>query len=172
MYTFWNNCPVNSSKQHLLCVSSPNHAGSHSVVPVNYVDVTFCPLLWHLLQDIKQTGIVQTREIEREDRYSLHTNIHMTHSRVWQRDRCIHTHRVRTQVCLISGNDKCDIYPSMHLSVTSALELGNSSPRFSPGYLQHTALECACGDWLGPERPPRGGFFPFCLNRSTSVSRS
>ncbi len=68
MYTFRNNCPVNSSKQHLLSVSSPNPAGSHSV---NYVDVTFCPLLWHLLQDIKQTDIVQTREIEREDRYSL-----------------------------------------------------------------------------------------------------
>ncbi len=71
MYIFWNNCPVNSSKQHLLCISSPNSAGSHSVVLVNYVDVTFCPLLWHLLQDIKQTDIVQPREIEREGRYSL-----------------------------------------------------------------------------------------------------
>jgi len=61
------------------------------------------------------------------------------------------TVRVRAQVCLISecnvlGNIKCEIYPSMHLSDTSPLELGNSSPQFSPGYLQHTALECACGD--------------------------
>lgn len=46
----------------------------------------------------------------------------------------------------------------------SPLELENSSPRFSPGYLQHTAQECACGDWPVPVRPPHGHFL--CLSVS------
>lgn len=56
-----------------------------------------------------------------------------------------------------SGHDECEIYPSMHLSDTSPLELGNSSPRFSPRYLQHTAQECACGDWPGAGTPSSAG---------------
>lgn len=122
MYTFWNNCPVNSSKQHLLCVSRPNPAGSHSVVPVNYVDATFCPLLGHLLQDIKQTYIVQTREIEREGRYSL---VLCTLTYTW------HTHL---------SDKETDVFTHTELEPRCVSFLGMISVRYIPACICLTPL--------------------------------
>lgn len=103
MHTFWKNGPMNSSRQHLLCVSSPNPAGNHSVVPVNYSGCDFLPCFVAPAAGHKADRTEKQKNMAVFCPSYVFAHWHTYDTLICPTKRCTPAHTLWVQVCLLSG---------------------------------------------------------------------